>query len=413
MAKKLTEEQKAIQEEIRRQQREQLKNSTSSAIVANNADILTATNPEMLNEAVVYGSKEKKEEETPAQASAAATAPSAAPAAPMTAEEIKNAQKEYLKNSTKTTLNTAEIGGPNDYVNKPTEVTNEVVVYGERPKKKEEAAPDGEETNAGAAANTPGAGAEGAEGVGVPGATQDDEKEKDPIRAMIGNAYDSEHTTFADYLDALAKEREQEEQEAEIRLKADTQAAKWTGATEMAAAIANLIGVGAGNAVSQQYKPVSQDWMAKAEANAKESRNRIRDVRKRQDEIRLQMQKLKADKDLALAKYDIEKQQRVIENALAAQKAALDAQFKAGQLSIDQYKAETQRLYNEARVRNDAAYNNARISRLNSQRKLDEARTENIKNGGTGNVSSSKGNGGSGYSNGSSKGSGTGLTSYK
>jgi hypothetical protein len=441
----LTEEQKQTRDEIIRQQRDQLAKDAASANLSN-TDFTYAGQPETIAETVVWGSKipetvvvgerNQKPENATAQdlASEPAEAPAPAPAAPMTAEEIKSAQRERLVQDTKATLNDADFGA----VREPEEL-DEVVVYAEKPKQDEvsDSNPNqsdeirrtvvygyrDKKSNPEEAEATPG---EDSEDVAAPsGTTTAGEPVPDGANAVnpilgntkasagtIGNVvaapYQRQNPAFADYVQSIADEQARVENETGGLVDAERNAAKWTGLTEMAASIANLVGVGQGNAISQQYKSYSQDWMQKADADARDRRNRIQDVRKRQDEIRLKMQQLKSEENLALARYELERQQKAIENEMARQKAALDAQFKAGQLAIDEYKAETQRIYNEARIKNDRAYNSARISRLNSQRSLDNAREENIRNGGSGQVKpSGKGNSGSGDNKGS------GLNNYK
>lgn len=80
-----------------------------------------------------------------------------------------------------------------------------------------------------------------------------------------------------------------EQQQAKKQIEADNNAAKWSGLTELVSSVANLIGVGGHNAISQQYRPYSQDWMRKAEQDMREHRYRIDNLRARQNAIRQQM----------------------------------------------------------------------------------------------------------------------------
>lgn len=79
-----------------------------------------------------------------------------------------------------------------------------------------------------------------------------------------------------------------EQQQAQQQLKASQNAAKYSGLTELAASVANLIGVGAGNAVSQQYRQYSQDWMRKADQDMREHRLRMDNIRARQNALKQQ-----------------------------------------------------------------------------------------------------------------------------
>ena len=170
----------------------------------------------------------------------------------------------------------------------------------------------------------------------------------DPVRKALENAYQEQDKSFADYLQGIKDDYEREKAEGDKRINDAKRAARWTGATELASTIANLIGVGAGNAVSQQYKSVSQDWMRKADADAKEHRNRLSDLRQRQRETEMKIRQLKSQGGLALAQYDQAKRQQDIENSLAARKQALDEAYRSGQLSVQQYNAETSRLKEQA-----------------------------------------------------------------
>lgn len=101
------------------------------------------------------------------------------------------------------------------------------------------------------------------------------------------------YTAFADIIADNNRRIAEADQEAQQRIAADQKAAKWTGATELAAAIANLVGVGAGNAVSQQYRSHTQDWIQKADADRREHQNRVDNLRDRQRALQQQLAQLK------------------------------------------------------------------------------------------------------------------------
>lgn len=88
--------------------------------------------------------------------------------------------------------------------------------------------------------------------------------------------------SFADMVEGYARNIRNAEAEGAAQVAADQRAARWTGATELASSIANLIAVGGHNAVSQQYRPYSQDWMRKADMDARMNRMRIDNLRERQ-----------------------------------------------------------------------------------------------------------------------------------
>lgn len=213
----------------------------------------------------------------------------------------------------------------------------------------------------------------------------------DPTRAAIADAYHQQEKSFADYLQGIRDDYERERQAAQQEVEQDRQAARWTGATELASAIANMIGVGSFNAVNQQYRTYSQDWMQKADRDAREHRNRLDNIRQRQRETELKMAQLRSQGGLALAQYDANKRQQDIQNAMAAQKAALDARYKAGQLSLEQYKAETERLkakatedYNAGRLANDTMRARASAASSYSTATYNKERTEQLRKSGGG-----------------------------
>lgn len=101
------------------------------------------------------------------------------------------------------------------------------------------------------------------------------------------------YNQFADIIAGQKRQMQDEQQQAQQQLEANNRAARWTGLTELAAGIANLVGVGAGNAVSQQYKTYSQDWMQKADRDIREHRSRMDNLRERQRALQLQLNQLK------------------------------------------------------------------------------------------------------------------------
>lgn len=104
----------------------------------------------------------------------------------------------------------------------------------------------------------------------------------DAQRQSINDAYESIYGENG-ILGQAYKEREQRLRDAEAQAaaehKANYNSARWTGITEVAASIANLVGVGAMGASNQQYHSYSQDWMRKADADAKANRDRIDRIR--------------------------------------------------------------------------------------------------------------------------------------
>lgn len=113
--------------------------------------------------------------------------------------------------------------------------------------------------------------------------------------------------SFADMVEGYARNIRNAEAESAAQVAADQRATRWTGLTEGMASLANLIAVGSGNAVSQQYRPYSQDWMRKADMDARMNRARIDNLRERQRAMQGQLANLRlndAAKALELARAD-------------------------------------------------------------------------------------------------------------
>lgn len=102
-------------------------------------------------------------------------------------------------------------------------------------------------------------------------------------------ASDANMATFlTDYDERLRKAQEQ----GEALNAAAANAARWTGLGELAAAFANLIGVTKGG-VSQQIPTVSQDWMQRADAQMREHRSRMDNLRDRQQALRMNIEQMR------------------------------------------------------------------------------------------------------------------------
>lgn len=113
--------------------------------------------------------------------------------------------------------------------------------------------------------------------------------------------------SFADMVNQYAENIRRAEDEGAAQVAASQRAARWAGATELASSIANLVAVGGHNAVSQQYRPFSQDWMRKADQDARINRMRIDNLRERQRAMQGQLANLRlndAAKALELARAD-------------------------------------------------------------------------------------------------------------
>ena len=97
------------------------------------------------------------------------------------------------------------------------------------------------------------------------------------------------YTQFADIIAGERRRADLAEQEALAQRAAEQRAARWTGAGELAASVANMIAVGGFNASNQQYKSYSQDWMKQADENWRLNRARIDNMRDRQRALQQQL----------------------------------------------------------------------------------------------------------------------------
>ena len=158
--------------------------------------------------------------------------------------------------------------------------------------------------------------------------------------------------TFTDYLNqgynadqamlmAAQQNTVNAQKEAKQQVDADRKAAKWTGLTELAASIANLVGVGQG-AVSQNYRQYSQDWMQKADRDMHYHRARIDNLKERQRALQQRQQQIKLQNNLTLAqmqaaarKESTDAQQRLAEQQAAHARNIAGLQYKGTQAAAE------------------------------------------------------------------------------
>lgn len=105
-------------------------------------------------------------------------------------------------------------------------------------------------------------------------------------------AFDSGAKDLADIALQRRQAAQQAEEEARAQVEADRKAARWTGATEMAASIINLIGTAHG-ASPQQYHTFSQDWMKKADEDLERGRSRVHNLNERAEAARSALNQLR------------------------------------------------------------------------------------------------------------------------
>lgn len=119
-----------------------------------------------------------------------------------------------------------------------------------------------------------------------------DAKNKE-LKTAIDTANKALEDNNREILRGYIRDAELARQENEILSRGETRAALWTGATELGAAIANLIGVSTG-ASHQQYNSVSDDWMRRADQNRRLRTQRIDSLKARRDAIASEMAKLRS-----------------------------------------------------------------------------------------------------------------------
>lgn len=163
-------------------------------------------------------------------------------------------------------------------------------------------------------------------------------------------ADESRRQSAREILQDMANLINDREKEYKAEEKGNERAATWTGLTELAASVANLIGVGQGNAVSQQYKGQSVDWMRKADADIKEHRSKLDDLRNRQRAIRQQYDTL----ELQMAKERAAATARRLNNAMTIEKINYQrayTQLLEARTETEKQKAQNALNESEAKIR--------------------------------------------------------------
>lgn len=184
------------------------------------------------------------------------------------------------------------------------------------------------------------------------------------------------YTDFVDILGERKAQTQQAQQEAQQQVEADRKAAKWTGLTELATSLVNLYGVGEMNAAPQQYKPVSQDWMKKADEDLKAGRSRVENLLERERAAKAQLNQLKISDarqafELAKQQADADLQQQLAkikrrhDTEVASAKIKADTASNAAGVRAKGEQNEAQMRFNQQKETNDVAQaNRAREDRL-------------------------------------------------
>lgn len=177
----------------------------------------------------------------------------------------------------------------------------------------------------------------------------------------------------ADLLAGYKRDIDTARAEMQQQVAQDQKAAEYTGFAELGSAIANLIGVGGHNAVSQQHKVYSQDWMKKADQDRREHRNRIDNLRERQRAVEQQINQLKLGNANAVFSNAMQRAEQRAQDRAALEQAkwnavmsplqyrqqaedkaaqtALQGAYQAGHLAQGEAQLEERRRENEATMR--------------------------------------------------------------
>lgn len=185
-------------------------------------------------------------------------------------------------------------------------------------------------------------------------------------------AFDSGAKDIADIALSKRAEAQKAEQEAQQQVEADKKAARWTGATELAASLINLVGVGSGNAAPQQYHQFSADWMKKADDDLTKHRARIQNLSDRANEAKASLANLRmgeAKEALATARKQAE---QIYANQIAQAQAAAESREKAAAIQYKGDMAKADMQLKEEKEANDMAIQQQNLNqrRINTEADL-------------------------------------------
>lgn len=163
---------------------------------------------------------------------------------------------------------------------------------------------------------------------------------------QIANEYNAAMGDYDMMLKSWEIQRQDIERQRKEHQEAEMKKEALGGTTEFLSNIINLIGTSKG-AANQEIKSPVGDWKRKAEDKQKEFQQRADRIKDAKADLAARKAALQQGKLEALRNYDKERQsretaaaQQQVENAMAAAKL----QMEQGKLSIDQYKAETDRI---------------------------------------------------------------------
>lgn len=241
----------------------------------------------------------------------------------------------------------------------------------------------------------------------------DDTPAVDPIKEMeaslasstkaLRDAQLGQEKDFASIVANIKAQQDAEQAEISSRYQDARRASKFTGVTELASAIANMIGVGSHGSSHQTYKDFSKDWMTTADNLEREARAKQQSHSSALRQLEMQRASLKAQNAKTLAANEQSyarilqaerkaqaqaRYQEAISEArnLNAQAAALNAQLRAEknpteikklEAQIAKLNADTNLAYKRANSEAaKAGMYGAHAGLYNSQAGLNDARAE-------------------------------------
>lgn len=139
--------------------------------------------------------------------------------------------------------------------------------------------------------------------------------EIDPLGLAQADAFHEQQKSFADMMQDIRNDYQTRISDLDAEEKEQRSNAAWAGATQLAAALANMIGVGSFGAANQTIPTnFSQDWMRKADETRRRkelTKDRLSETRR---QLETQLLNLRTQYRIAVAKNDIARAERQVRN---------------------------------------------------------------------------------------------------
>lgn len=185
------------------------------------------------------------------------------------------------------------------------------------------------------------------------------------LNAELENDQKAAEKSVADSILEYNNELKAAKEEDEKNTRIDRQAAAWNAAGDLAAGIANLVGVSNG-ASNQQQKTRTFDWMSKADAERDKRRSRMDSLRDKQRSLQNQLQTLKTQGLMNAARANYYNAQAEHWAELDKDKAERTNVMKQHYDNLDQIgklKAQVAKLT----AQNKGKVNDAQIAKINAE----------------------------------------------